>query len=340
MAPLAALPWLAASAARASAPTAAAAPGLTLSVYNNTAAAGPPVSTSSLPSPAAVFAQSGPFSAEITGTLVAPSGSSAQTAATATLTYTFECDFGAATLGLLHVDSHCVCSSGTNSPSGTTITLDQPLPVLAKTRLPFHLSAVFNGSHPSPFVNVTVRSSTPQPQPEVGSQQGPRREEGQQAQQAAGPEQQAGAQCTDFLPDTDFPGNDLRGVHHVPSKEACCALCANDTRCAGGSWDGPDSPWSDKTCNLKHATSNATRHPAKGMYAFTVRAPVPAPPPPPTPPPDPTPRPGPPGPPVVFAPELPPLELQRRAMQSGLAEGWGLVSADACLLKGLSLSED
>ena len=59
MAPLAALPWLAVSAARASAPTAAAAPaaGLTLSVYDNTAAAGPPVSTSSLPSPAAVFAQ-------------------------------------------------------------------------------------------------------------------------------------------------------------------------------------------------------------------------------------------------------------------------------------------
>ena len=100
-----------------------------------------------------------------------------------------------------------------------------------------------------------------------------------QHQLPVGPERlQAEGQCTDFLPDTDFPGNDLRGVHHVPTKEACCALCANDTRCAGGSWDGPDSPWSDKTCNLKHATSNATRHPAKGMYAFTVRAPVPAPP--------------------------------------------------------------
>lgn len=215
---------------------------------------------------------------------------------------------------LLHVDGHLVCSSGTNSPSGTTITLDQPLPVLSKTRLPFRLSAIFNGSHDSPFLNVSVmlHKSTPKGQ----------------AVQADEVREAAAPQCTDFMPNSDFPGGDLRGIHHVATKEDCCALCANDTRCSGGSWDGPDSPWSDKTCNLKHTTLPAKKRSAKGMFAFVVRAPTPAPappgPPPPGPTPNPTPAPGPPGPPAVFAPDLPPTEKQRNTMQAGLAEGWGL----------------
>eukprot|EP01046_Picozoa_sp_COSAG06_P067055 COSAG06_NODE_17201_length_955_cov_1.125000_1_plen_173_part_00 len=115
---------------------------------------------------------------------------------------------------LLHVDGHLVCSSGTNSPSGTTIYTDQPLPVLSKTQLPFRLGVVFNGSHANPHVNVTVHSSKVDPLAATAT--------------AAAP------QCTDFMPNSDFPGNDLRGIHDVATKEDCCALCANDTRCAGG----------------------------------------------------------------------------------------------------------
>ena len=32
--------------------------------------------------------------------------------------YTFACDFGTATMALLHVDGHLVCSTGVNSPGG------------------------------------------------------------------------------------------------------------------------------------------------------------------------------------------------------------------------------
>ena len=72
--------------------------GLTLSIYNNTAAAGAPVSTSVVDTAAASFSEvQAPFSAELTGTLVAD-GASSTTAATATSTYTFDCDFSTATL--------------------------------------------------------------------------------------------------------------------------------------------------------------------------------------------------------------------------------------------------
>ena len=293
--------------------------GLTLSVYNNPASAGEPVSTKVLAEPAVSFpGQSAPFSADITGVLLATDVSSAKTAATATTRYTFSCDFSTATLALLHVDGHLVCSSGTNSPSGITITEDQPLPVLAKTQLAFHLAAIFNGSRASPYINVTVRSS--------GSQLDRAMSKRTQQHEPDQPDEQAAAasQCSIFSPDTDFPGNDLRGIHHVQTKEACCALCANDTRCSGGSWDGPESPWQDRTCNLKHATPPGKKRKAKGMFAFTVRAPTPAPAPSPGPPPNPTPVPGPAGPPVVFAPALPVAEVQRRDMQRRLAEGWGL----------------
>ena len=73
--------------------------GLTLSVYKNTAADGAPAASSVIAGPAAAFPdQSGPFSAEITGTLVADAADAAKTASTATSKYTFACDFTAATL--------------------------------------------------------------------------------------------------------------------------------------------------------------------------------------------------------------------------------------------------
>jgi hypothetical protein len=77
---------------------ATAATGLTLSIYSNTAAAGVPASVAVIASPLVSFPHHSrkPFSAEITGTLVADSA--AHTAATATRFYTFDCDFAAVTL--------------------------------------------------------------------------------------------------------------------------------------------------------------------------------------------------------------------------------------------------
>ena len=73
--------------------------GLTLSTFGNTVLSGEPTSTSVIASPAASFSgQSGSFSAEITGTLVANAHAAAATAATATSAYTFDCDFTTVTL--------------------------------------------------------------------------------------------------------------------------------------------------------------------------------------------------------------------------------------------------
>jgi hypothetical protein len=86
------------------------------------------------------------------------------------------------------------------------------------------------------------------------------------------------AQCGRFLPNTDWPGHDLRKIPHVASQEACCELCANMSTCAGGSWDGPHSRYaSSATCNLKTATPSAGKVSSEGMVGFVVRAPAPAP---------------------------------------------------------------
>ena len=74
--------------------------GLTLSIYDNTATAGAPASSTIITSPVASFIpqRNSPFSAEITGTLVTDAADAAKTAATATSLYTFDCDFTTATL--------------------------------------------------------------------------------------------------------------------------------------------------------------------------------------------------------------------------------------------------
>ena len=81
-------------------------------------------------------------------------------------------------------------------------------------------------------------------------------------------------QCGAYLSDSDFPGHDLVKVQHVASREACCALCANDTRCSAGSWDGPKSKYAKSaTCNLKTAAPQSGKVTAAGMEAFVLRPP-------------------------------------------------------------------
>ena len=117
--------------------------GLTLSIYENTAAAGSPASTSIIASPSTSIAQptnTSRFSATITGEIVlAPSNPTGGT------TLTFDCDFGDAVVGYLHVDDHIVCTTGVNSKPGQVLasTLDQPLMVLSRKFQP--------SNHPSTF---------------------------------------------------------------------------------------------------------------------------------------------------------------------------------------------
>ena len=121
--------------------------GLTLTIYNNTALSGTPLSSSVVPSPAATHGARKPFSALLTGTLHVERG----------FIYNFSCDFGGAVLGYAHIDGHLVCQTGTNHkhkptpPSVRSTTYDTPLPVLAATSLAVRFALVHNGS---PAVDV------------------------------------------------------------------------------------------------------------------------------------------------------------------------------------------
>ena len=105
--------------------------GLTLSIYKDTAGAGPPFVTSVLtnssvsslspPSPSL------PFSASMSGTINLLSVNRGSDLA-------FHCSFGGAVLGYLHIDDHLVCTTGVNSRPGEVLSssLDQPLIVLGR----------------------------------------------------------------------------------------------------------------------------------------------------------------------------------------------------------------
>ena len=40
---------------------------------------------------------------------------------------------------------------------------------------------------------------------------------------------------------SDWPGMDLMKIPNVTKR--CCKLCAANTKCSAGSWDGPRSEW-------------------------------------------------------------------------------------------------
>ena len=80
-------------------------PGVQLQIFNNTALAGTPMSTHTVPELAAAFdamPQGAAFSAELTSTLTANSSRM----------YRFLCNFSQVTLAYLHVDDHLVCEVG------------------------------------------------------------------------------------------------------------------------------------------------------------------------------------------------------------------------------------
>jgi len=117
--------------------------GLTLSLFNNTALTGSPAFRGLVPTPNYTHAAGGaPFSALISGTLQVERG----------YTYAFECDFGGAVLGYVHIDGHLVCQTGANRPhppapaSVISTAYDSPLPVLSATAWPMRFAIVHNGT--------------------------------------------------------------------------------------------------------------------------------------------------------------------------------------------------
>ena len=119
--------------------TAAAPSSATLNVYDNTALAGSPWSTSTVYGLGALsfpLRSDGVGSAEVLATLLTTNNTH----------YSFDCDFGAARVGFLHVDGHLVCQSGAYSNRSTTTHQDTPLPVLSKQRLPLRMSLIYDGS--------------------------------------------------------------------------------------------------------------------------------------------------------------------------------------------------
>ena len=141
--------------------------GLALSVFNNTALAGQPSSTSLVPTPNYTSASgSDPFSALITGTLSVTRG----------YTYNFTCDFGGAVLGYVHIDGHLVCQTGANGPhkpappSVISVAYDLPLPVLSSTEWPVRFAVVHNGSSTKPLsVGMSITRIGPSGSSEEGS---------------------------------------------------------------------------------------------------------------------------------------------------------------------------
>jgi hypothetical protein len=117
--------------------------GLTLSLFNNTALTGSPAFSGLVPTPNYTHAAGGaPFSALISGTLQVERG----------YTYAFECDFGDAVLGYVHIDGHLVCQTGANRPhppapaSVISTAYDSPLPVLSSTAWPVRFAILHTGT--------------------------------------------------------------------------------------------------------------------------------------------------------------------------------------------------
>jgi hypothetical protein len=132
----------------------AAAPGLSLAVYNNTALASEPIEQRTVPgfSFEVPLRAAQAMSAELTGTMTVQAGAK----------YSFNCSFGAAHFGALHVDDHLVCQHGANvdvilTPGQkggkgcggggghhTCSGIDNPLPIMSRKELPVRLQVLHN----------------------------------------------------------------------------------------------------------------------------------------------------------------------------------------------------
>lgn len=261
---------------------------LTLNVYNNTALAGRPISSSLIPNASFSLPSSVPWSAEVVGTLRAREG----------FAYTAQCSFGGATLAFLHVDDHLLCQQGANAVQ-TMEPNDGPLPTMHRTQLPIRLAVMHAGGSASNAADIAIAvaiaeervalpTRTPPP-PSYSEWHG--RNVDTPSHDIASNESVRGtvSSCSAACDAIALCIGFVRSIRDAPSDFAPCYLrrlaaagqtCASQFSGATSSY----STWtSDAKCGAKPAPIAAT-----------------------------------------FVPTLPTLEVQRRAMQRSKRAGWGL----------------
>jgi hypothetical protein len=297
--------------------------GVQLSLYNNTAMAGSPVSTKVLSNlnfsyPSVLT----PFSAEVVGLFQMEPNA----------TYKFQCDFGTADVGFFFVDDHLVCQMGAYSTKGSINGVDNPLPCLSKTQVPIRLELyqLSSPAHPAAStVSVLVGKGATEKAPKVSKIQAV-------GHVAAG----AYTKWSGWNIDTSGGRNlaDKGGDMKNADESDCISKCESmeSEGCIGFVRRASDPDTSKSVCYMRRLGSptdtctKAMSHVKGEKYTtFTRNASCgsmpPMPTPPPTPPPPPTPAP--PGTPKPFdpkslSPTLPAEEVERRSLQKKLAQGW------------------
>ena len=120
--------------------------GLMLRMYNNTALAGAPETTSVMGGASIEATASGAFSAELSGVITFPGPG----------IYNFSCEFVQSTLGWVWVDGHQVCGDG-HAYTLVKGTFDNPLPITQQQRagltLPFR-AHLYNDAKPTETCKV------------------------------------------------------------------------------------------------------------------------------------------------------------------------------------------
>lgn len=308
-------------------PYAPAANGLTLSVWDNSAWAGTPVSTHVVSNfDVQVPLDSIPphdtaMTIELAGTLTFPAEAE-RCFETDAGCFTFNCTFGASTYAFVWFDDHLVCQHGAymtqpNSFDGST---GNPLRALTKKAITVRARA---------FVSLADVDLAAQIHADA------QRELLESNTFTLGPEPAFALGCNgSWSNDTDSMGGDYKEVKNVVTREACCALCVADARCAGVVWNGPTGPYHDNGCNMK--TNLAHTKARTGQFLCRVR------------PDSPSPAPGPPPGPrpthlnlsvhwsmgfkstdfvpvdtALLSPFLEAPEIERVALQNKIMDGWG-----------------
>ena len=130
--------------------------GLSLKVWDNTARAGPPKTSTVIGHPSFNFSAGAPFSADIEGTIEF----------NASGVYEFYCNFSLTTTAFVWIDGHMICQDNHAYVVDPKV-MDNPLPIQgqdagkATKTLPFRAHIMYNGTVPAPVCDpTTIRDIT------------------------------------------------------------------------------------------------------------------------------------------------------------------------------------
>ena len=214
--------------------------GLTMSVYNNSAWYGAPLSTKVVSS----FDQSLPLEAGVMAMSVEITGSLTYVPTKPCFLndfgcYTFNCSFGAASYGFLWFDDHLVCQHGAYvlHPDSFDGSAGNPLRVLSKKTIAVRLQAYLDPANPALSAMDARRAAIESNELEVRSRQ-----------VAA-----AASACNSSWHEGDTWNGHDRKAQVTQTCDECAALCAADPSCAAVVWNAPGGQYGDKNCNMKNA---------------------------------------------------------------------------------------